>query len=128
MSHDDGMNLEHLEDALELDRADVLKLAGIFGLAAIGLGGASAARAAPASSAALSKKFGWAIAANVPFFETQMTRHMRTGLRGTGYSLVTQSEDGSAVKAQQIMSSFITNDFSFMARADAAPTKPFEPL
>jgi len=122
------INFELLEETLELSRADVIKLAGLLGLTALGVGRVGSALAATDASEALAKKFGWAIAANVPFFEQQMTRHMRKAVKGTGYSIVRQSEDGSAVKAQQIMSSFITNDFAFMARADAAPPKPFEPL
>jgi ABC-type sugar transport system substrate-binding protein len=128
MTHDEGIDFELLEDTLELDRADVIKLAGILGLTALGLGRVGDALGAVRSAQAPAKTFGWAIAANVPFFEEQMTRHMKKALGPTGYKLVTQSEDGSAVKAQQIMSAFITNNYAFMARADAAPPKPFEPL
>lgn len=120
---------EELQDALGLDRRDLLKLAGMLGLGVAGVGaGARTALGAPAASVALNKSFGWSIAAAVPFFEQQMTRYMRQVLKGPGWRLVTQSEDGSAVKAQQIMSSFITNNYWAMARADAAPPKPFEPL
>jgi ribose transport system substrate-binding protein len=120
---------EELQDALELDRRSLLKLAGMLGLGMAGAGlGARVARGAPATPAALEKTFGWAIAAAAPFFEQQMTRYMRRLTKVAGWGLVTQSEDGSAVKAQQIMSTFITSNYWSMARADAAPPKPFEPL
>jgi ribose transport system substrate-binding protein len=123
---------EELQDALELDRRGLLKLAGMLGLGVAGSGiGATVARGATASAesaAALNKTFGWAIAVQAPFFEQQMTRYMRKLLKQNGWGLVTQSEEGSAAKAQQIMSSFIANNYYAMARADGAPPKPFEPL
>ena len=57
-----------------------------------------------------------------------MTRFMQKELEGTGYELVTQSEDGNAVKAQQIMSTMLADKFSFIAKADGVPPKPFEEL
>lgn len=126
---DDELFSEEVQDALELDRRDLLKLAGMLGLGVVGAGvGAGVARGAPARSAALEKTFGWAIAVQAPFFEQQLTQYMRRILKTAGWKLVTQSEEGSAAKAQQIMSSFITNNYWAMARADAAPPKPFEPL
>jgi ABC-type sugar transport system substrate-binding protein len=68
------------------------------------------------------------IAANVPFFEQSMTRYMDPLLADADYELVTQSEDGNAVKAQQIMSTMLADKFSFIAKADGVPPKPFEEL
>jgi ABC-type sugar transport system substrate-binding protein len=137
MSDDGRMTVEDLEmvgeylDGQGMSRGDLLKRGAALGLAAAGVG-AAASKAGAAVSAgatqALEKRFGWMIAANVPFFEQTMTRWMRRALRGTGYSLVTQSEDGSAVKAQQIMTNMIQQEFAFIMKADGVPPKPFEPL
>src|SRR5438034_10724688 len=93
---------EELQDALELDRRGLLKLAGLLGIGVVGTGiGAGVVRgatASPASAAALRKTFGWAIAVQAPFFEQQLTRYMRKLLKQNKWSLVTQSEEGSAAK------------------------------
>jgi ABC-type sugar transport system substrate-binding protein len=134
MSNDGLMTLEDLEMVQEylegegMNRGDLLKRGAAFGLAAAGLGAAATSAEAAVSGAALQKRFGWMIAANVPFFEQTMTRWMRRRLRGTGYRLVTQSEDGSAVKAQQIMTNMLEQNFAFIMKADGVPPKPFEPL
>jgi ribose transport system substrate-binding protein len=123
---------EEVQDALELDRKGLLKLAAMLGIGVAGSGlGARIARGATAvsaGSAALNQTFGWAIAVQAPFFEQQMTRYMRKLLGQNHWKIVTQSEEGSSAKAQQIMSNFITSNYWAMARADAAPPKPFEPL
>lgn len=76
----------------------------------------------------LNKKFGWSIADNVPFFEQSMTRWMQKELDGTDYSLDTQSQDGNAVKAQQIMEAMLADKFAFIAKADGNPPEPYEAL
>src|SRR5439155_6613544 len=76
---------EELQDALEMDRRGLLKLAGMLGLGVAGSGiGARVARGGTASSAeaaSLVKTFGWAIAVQAPFFEQQLTRYMRKVLK-----------------------------------------------
>ena len=138
MSEDGNVTIDDLrmvEEFLEeqrIDRGDLLKWGAGLGLAAAGAGAlagkARAAASAPAAEAALQKRFGWMIAVNAPFFELQMTRWMRAAVKGTGYKIVTQSEDSSAVKAQQIMTNMIQQNFAFIAKADGVPPKPFEPL
>lgn len=76
----------------------------------------------------LEPRYGWMIAANAPFFELSMTRWMEKELEPTDFELSTQSEDGNAVKAQQIMSTMLADKFSGIAKADGVPPKPFEEL
>jgi ABC-type sugar transport system substrate-binding protein len=131
MTHDDLRMVEAYLDDMRMDRRQLLKVGAALGLGAAGIGaavGAGAAGAATVASDALSKRFGWIIAANVPFFELSMTRWMKKSTEGTGYRVVTQSEDGSAVKAQQIMTNMLQQNYAFIAKADGVPPKPFEPL
>jgi ABC-type sugar transport system substrate-binding protein len=137
MSEDGSMTLDDLKMVEEflmeegMDRGDLLKWGAALGVGAVGAGAlasrAGAAGAGPAGTK-LQKRFGWIIAANVPFFELQMTRWMRRSVQGTGYRVVTQSEDGSAVKAQQIMTNMLQQNYAFISKADGVPPKPFEPL
>jgi ABC-type sugar transport system substrate-binding protein len=134
MSQDGEMTLDDLRmveaylDEQQLDRGQLLKWGAALGLAAAGVGAAAGRAGAAIGGGTLEKRFGWIIAANVPFFEQQMTRWMRKALEGTGYKVVTQSEDGSAVKAQQIFTNMLTQDYAFIAKADGTPPKPFVPL
>ena len=129
MTHDDLKMVEAYLDEMRMDRRQLLKVGAALGLGAAGVGAvAGGAGAATAASDALSKRFGWIIAANVPFFELSMSRWMRKSLEGTGYRLVTQSEDGSSVKAQQIMTNMLQQNYAFISKADGVPAKPFEPL
>jgi len=137
MSDDGRMTLEDLEmvgeylDGQGMSRGDLMKWGAALGLGAAGMSAVAGKAGAAVSGGAaqtLEKTFGWMIAANVPFFEQTMTRWMRRAVRGTGYKVVTQSEDGSAVKAQQIMTNMIQNEFAFIMKADGVPPKPFEPL
>jgi ABC-type sugar transport system substrate-binding protein len=129
MNHDDVRMVEEYLDEMEMDRSQLLKWGAALGLGAAGLGVTSGTvGAATTSEAALSKRFGWIIAANVPFFELSMTRWMRKTTEGTGYRVVPQSEDGSAVKAQQIMANMVQQNYAFISKADGVPPKPFEPL
>jgi ABC-type sugar transport system substrate-binding protein len=128
---DDLKMVEEFLGEQGMDRGELLKWGAALGLAAAGVGtlaGRAGAAGAGPAGATLQKRFGWIIAANVPFFELQMTRWMRKSVAGTGYKIATQSEDGSAVKAQQIMTNMIEQDFAFIAKADGTPPKPFEPL
>jgi ABC-type sugar transport system substrate-binding protein len=134
MSHDGDMTLEDLRmveaylDEQQVDRGQLLKWGAALGLAAAGVGAAAGRAGASLAGSTLEKRFGWIIAANVPFFEQQMTRWMRKALQGTGYKVVTQSEDGSAVKAQQIFTNMLQQNYAFIAKADGTPPKPFVPL
>ena len=131
MSSDDLRMVEEYLNEAQMDRRQLLKFGAVLGLGAAGVTaavGAGAAGAATTAETALTKKFGWIIAANVPFFELSMTRWMKKALAPTGYSVATQSEDGSAVKAQEIMTNMIQNNYAFISKADGVPPKPFEPL
>ena len=129
MNHDDLRMVEEYLDQQEMDRGQLLKWGAALGLGAAGLGvTAGTVGAATTSEAALSKRFGWIIAANVPFFELSMTRWMKKATEGTGNRVVTQSEDGSAVKAQQIMANMVQQNYAYISKADGVPPKPFEPL
>ena len=132
MTNDELRMVEEYLNEAQMDRRQVLKLGALLGLGAAGLsaaaGAGSAAAATATAEAEMTKKFGWIIAANVPFFELSMTRWMKKALNGTGYSVATQSEDGSAVKAQEIMTNMIQQNYAFISKADGVPPKPFEPL
>lgn len=131
MTRDDLRMVEEYLNETQIDRRHLLKLGAALGLGVAGAGALGAGPAAGATAAAdadMTKKFGWIIAANVPFFELSMTRWMRKALKPTGYSVATQSEDGSAVKAQEIMTNMIQNNYAFISKADGVPPKPFEPL
>ena len=131
MTNDELRMVEEYLNEAQMDRRQLLKLGAALGLGAAGLSaavGAGSAAAATTAEAAMTKKFGWIIAANVPFFELSMTRWMKKALNGTGYTVATQSEDGSAVKAQEIMTNMIQQNYAFISKADGVPPKPFEPL
>lgn len=129
MNHEDLRMVEEYLDQQGMDRAQLLKWGAALGAGAAGLGAlAGNAGAATLTDEALSKRFGWIIAANVPFFELSMTRWMKKATAGTGYKVSTQSEDGSAVKAQEIMANMVQQNYAFIAKADGVPPKPFEPL
>lgn len=138
MSEDGNVTIDDLrmvEEFLEeqrIDRGDLLKWGAGIGLAAAGAGAlagrARGALAAPAGGPELQKRVGWIISVNVPFYELSMTRWMRKVLRGTGYRLVTQSEDGNNAKGQQIMTNMIQQNYAIIMKSDGAPGKSIEPL
>ena len=132
MTNDDLRMVEEYLDEVQMDRRQLLKYGAVLGLGAAGLTGALGAGVGAAATAAeaaeMTKKFGWIIAANVPFFELSMTRWMRKALKPTPYSVATQSEDGSSVKAQEIMTNMVQQNYAFISKADGVPPKPFEPL
>jgi ABC-type sugar transport system substrate-binding protein len=129
MTNEDLKMVEEYLDQQQMDRAHLLKLGAALGLGAAGIAAtAGTASAASLSEEALSKRFGWIIAANVPFFELSMTRWMRKATEGSGIKVVPQSEDGQAVKAQQIMANMVQQNYAYISKADGVPPKPFEPL
>jgi ribose transport system substrate-binding protein len=135
MSRDGEMTLDDLrmvEEFLEenqLDRRDLLKYGTALGLAAAGVAAlAGKAGAAMLGGPTLEKRVGWIISVNVPFYELSMTRWMRKSLRGTGYRLVTQSEDGNNAKGQEIMANMIQQNYAIIFKSDGAPGRSIEPL
>jgi ribose transport system substrate-binding protein len=132
MTLDDLRMVEEYLDEQRMGRGDLIKWGAALGLAAAGVGSAagraSAAGDARVASAALQKRFGWIISVNVPFYYNAMTRWMQKAVKGTGYTVVTQSEDGSNVKGLQIMQNMIQSNYAFIFKSDGAPGKSVEPL
>lgn len=132
MTSDDLRMVEEYLNEAQMDRRQLLKLGAVLGLGIAGVGAAGiradVGAAATAVDAALQKRFGWIISVNVPFYELSMTRWMEKAVAGTGYKVVTQSEDGSNVKGLQIMQNMIQGNYAFIFKSDGAPGKPVEPL
>jgi ABC-type sugar transport system substrate-binding protein len=134
MSEDGSMTLDDLEMVEEfleeqgMDRGDLLRWAAALGLGAAGFGLAAGKAGAAPLGETLQKRVGWIISVNVPFYELSMTRWMRRALRGTGYRLVTQSEDGNNTRGLQIMANMIQQNYAIIFKSDGAPGRSVEPL